>query len=174
MPGWIVLSVWFFQSYCVPISVFLFLYWDSMYRIVHGAFWARVNELHCVHAFWQLILLAPCLENPFLWIFLGELDFLMKNLTYTLKIFASIFWFRLSLFNLLWLFCQQNLRNMLNYFRIIHKIPCKVHRKISASTAFIYADGSNSTFLYCSWSLSWFSPLHDDFYILLEKSPCSF
>lgn len=87
------------HSYRVPISVFLFLHWDSMYGIVPGAFWARVNELHCVHAFWQLILWRPCLENFFLQVFLSELDFLVKKPTYTLKIFASIFWFTLSLFS---------------------------------------------------------------------------
>lgn len=159
------------HGYCVPVSVFLFLHWDSMYGIVPGTFWARVNELHCVHAFWQLILWRPCLENFFLQVFLSELDFLVKKPTYTLKIFASIFWLALFLFSLLWLFYQQNLRNMLNYFRKIHKIPCKVLRNISASTSVIYPGGNNNIFLYCSWSLSWFSALHDFFFYILLENP---
>lgn len=158
------------RSTCASFCVFSFLHWDSMYGTVARAFWASINELHCVHAFWQLILWRPCLENSFLQVFLGELGFLMKKPTYTLKIFTSIFWFSLSLFSFLQLFCQQILRNMLNYFRKIHKIPCKVYKKISASTWFIYPDGNNNICLYYFWSLSWFSALHDVFYILFEKS----
>lgn len=111
------------HSYPVSISLVLFLNWDSVYGIVPGAFWVRVNELHCVHAFWQLILWRPCLKNSFLQVFLGELGFLMKKPTYTLKIFASIFLIQSFFVQFLWLFYQQNLRNMLNYFRKIHKIP---------------------------------------------------
>lgn len=151
LPRWIVLLVWVFldHSYPVSISVFLFLHLDSMYGIVPGAFWAKVNELHCVHAFWQLILWRPCLENSFLRVFLGELGFLVKKPTYTLKNICFHFLVQ-SVFVqfFLPLFCQQNLRNVPNYFRKIHKTLCKVHRKISASTSFIYLNDNNSICLY--------------------------
>ena len=150
LPSWIVLSVWVFLDHGyrdLPVLLCLCSHFCT------GTAWVGLVVVllegwlinFSMFVSWKLICICGGLDLKIVFhkFFFRNL-ILIKTPTCTIKFFAYIYWFSLYLFRSLWVFCQQILRNVLNYSRKIHKVPRKVYTKISTFSSFVYPDGKNN------------------------------